>query len=44
MISDERRARWERRAVRGHVAYVALSAAALTIAGLILLVVAIASA
>jgi hypothetical protein len=44
MMSDERRARWERRAVHGYVAYIALSAAALMIAGLILLVVAIASA
>jgi hypothetical protein len=44
MTSEERRARWERRAVGGYVAYIALSAAALLIAGMILLVIAIAPA
>jgi hypothetical protein len=34
MMSDERRARWERRAVRGYVADITLSAPALVIAGL----------
>jgi hypothetical protein len=43
-MTEERRARWEQRAVGGYVVYIALSAAALLIAGLILVVVAIASA
>jgi hypothetical protein len=44
MTSNERRRGWEQRAVRGYVAYIALSAAALVIAGLILLVLAITAA
>jgi hypothetical protein len=42
-MTDERRARWERRAITGYVAYIALSAAALVIAGLILIAIAIAT-
>jgi hypothetical protein len=41
---EGRRARWERRVVGGYVAYIALSAAALVITGLILVVIAIAKA